>query len=87
MPTTIEELQRLIAGLSEVVKGLTLKLGPGGTQVAAITTQQAKEGEPAVPQNPTLPFLLFSCPYLDKILRLKTTFRTSLKDFKTRQFI
>lgn len=61
MAATIEELRRLIAGLSEVVKGLTTNLNTVANQVGAITAsagtgaQQLNQAEPEhVPQNPNL---------------------------------
>ena len=58
MPATVEELQRLIAGLSEVVKGLATNLNIVATQVGAITAashgQQSSEADPVVTQNANL---------------------------------
>ena len=61
MPATVEELQGLIAGLSEVVKVLTTNLNTVATQVGAITTsadtnaQHPNQVEPELaPQNPQL---------------------------------
>ena len=58
MPATVEELQGLIAGLSEVVKGLATNLNTVATQVGAITAashgQQSSEADPVVTQNPNL---------------------------------
>ena len=58
MPATVEELQGLIAGLSEVVKGLATNLNKVVTQVGTITTmsrgQQSSEANPVVTQNPNL---------------------------------
>ena len=58
MPATVEELQGLIAGLSEVVKGLATNLNTVATQVGAITAashgQQSSETDPVVTQNPNL---------------------------------
>ena len=58
MPATVEELQGLIAGLSEVVKGLATNLNTVATQVGTITTashgQQSSEADPVVTQNPNL---------------------------------
>lgn len=41
MPATIEELQGLIAALSDVVQGLTMDLNIVATQVGAITASEA----------------------------------------------
>jgi len=58
MPATVEELQGLIAGLSEVVKGLATNLNTVVTRVGTITTMsrgpQASEANPVVTQNPNL---------------------------------
>ena len=61
MPATVEELTGLIAGLSEVVKGLTTNLSTVATQVSAFATASTAhlegiEGDPATTavSNPNL---------------------------------
>jgi len=58
MPATVEELQGLIAGLSEVVKRVATNLNTVATQVGAITAashgQQSSEANPVVTQNSNL---------------------------------
>ena len=59
MPATIEELQGLIAGLSDVVQGVTTNLNTIATQVGDITASAAQQpsqaiSDPVVPQNPNL---------------------------------
>lgn len=59
MPATNEELQGLIAALSDVVQGLTMDLNIVATQVGAITASETQQPnqlvpDPVVPQNPNL---------------------------------
>ena len=54
-----EELQELIAELSDVVQGLTTNLNTIATQGGAITASAAQQpsqpvSDPVVPQNPNL---------------------------------
>ena len=53
MPAVVEELQGLIAGFSEVVKGLATNLNTVATQVITAPShgQQSSEADPVVTQN------------------------------------
>ena len=69
MPATVEELQGLIAGLSEVVKGLTTNLNTVATQVGAITISAATNAQhpsqvqpERAPQNPQLRLPILQLP-------------------------